>query len=237
MPSQPPLYRARMANEAFDEFFRDQVRGSRMPILFSCSSCSAKFRVPDPMAGKKVRCPKCQSVEQVPSNEPEINYQVKAAEEEEDFWSQSAGGLSSGIEETSQSSSSTGSRKIRRSGAPPLKRVWIPGMVLLGLAFTRVLLEAAGVIILIMLAQNGVELEINVGRLTVQLFIEACFAYATITGLLNFVRLDEISWAWTGLILAMFPCGTSLLCFIAIPFSIWGIVLMSDKSVSSSFHS
>lgn len=38
-----------------------------MPVEVSCSSCSGRFRVPDTAAGKKIKCPKCQSVIAVPA--------------------------------------------------------------------------------------------------------------------------------------------------------------------------
>ena len=37
-----------------------------MPIEVSCPSCSRQFRVPDKVAGKKIKCPKCQGVLPVP---------------------------------------------------------------------------------------------------------------------------------------------------------------------------
>lgn len=209
-----------------------------MPIEFSCTSCAAKFRVAETMAGLKVRCPKCQSVEQVPGPEPEISYQLKGAvKEEEDFWSQSAGAGTSPYAETLQPLSSPATRKKRRSSASPLQRVWLPGMALLGLAFLRILMEGAFILFVLSMDKNNPVIEINGTRLFFQTMIALGFSYATITGLLNFARLDEKGWAWTGLILAMLPCGTSLLCVFALPFAIWGIVLMSDKSISESFHS
>lgn len=38
-----------------------------MPIQVSCSACAGKYRVPDNVAGKKIRCPKCKEVIQVPA--------------------------------------------------------------------------------------------------------------------------------------------------------------------------
>jgi TM2 domain-containing membrane protein YozV len=37
-----------------------------MPIEVTCASCNRRLRVPDKTAGKKVKCPKCQGVIQVP---------------------------------------------------------------------------------------------------------------------------------------------------------------------------
>jgi predicted Zn finger-like uncharacterized protein len=38
-----------------------------MPLTVQCSGCSRQFRVPDETAGKKVKCPKCQTVFIVPT--------------------------------------------------------------------------------------------------------------------------------------------------------------------------
>ncbi len=40
-----------------------------MPIEVSCPSCSHRLRAPDTAAGKRVKCPKCKSVIQVPAAE------------------------------------------------------------------------------------------------------------------------------------------------------------------------
>jgi predicted Zn finger-like uncharacterized protein len=38
-----------------------------MPIQVACTSCAGRFRVPDNVAGKKIRCPKCKEVINVPA--------------------------------------------------------------------------------------------------------------------------------------------------------------------------
>jgi hypothetical protein len=38
-----------------------------MPIRFACPGCRARLNVPDDARGITVRCPKCRSVERVPS--------------------------------------------------------------------------------------------------------------------------------------------------------------------------
>jgi predicted Zn finger-like uncharacterized protein len=41
-----------------------------MPIQFQCQSCRSTLRVPDNLAGRKVRCPKCAEVADVPTSKP-----------------------------------------------------------------------------------------------------------------------------------------------------------------------
>ena len=38
-----------------------------MPIEISCNSCSKRLRVPENAAGKRVKCPKCQTILSVPA--------------------------------------------------------------------------------------------------------------------------------------------------------------------------
>jgi phage FluMu protein Com len=42
-----------------------------MPITFSCNSCNKKLRVKDELAGRKVKCPGCATVLQVPATSTE----------------------------------------------------------------------------------------------------------------------------------------------------------------------
>lgn len=46
-----------------------------MPISVQCPSCSAKLNAPDAAAGKRVKCPKCQTVVPIPAADP-----IEAAE-------------------------------------------------------------------------------------------------------------------------------------------------------------
>src|SRR4051794_30693722 len=38
-----------------------------MPITIACSQCDKKLKVPDNLVGKKVKCPSCQAIIQVPA--------------------------------------------------------------------------------------------------------------------------------------------------------------------------
>jgi len=204
-----------------------------MAIEFSCGNCSAKFRVVEKMAGKKIRCPKCQTIEQVPGGQPEPEEQYEVEGGEEDFWSQTAGQTlpsESNLFESPVAVSGTPSKKGKR-GVSPLQRVQIPGMVLLTMTVLGVVMEIAAAIFFISIG------EFSMPRFGFGGLLGLACIYYTFTGLLSFVRLDDRYAAQTGLVLAMLPCGTSLLCFIAIPFAIWGMALMNDKQIQASFHS
>ena len=41
-----------------------------MSIVFECPSCGKRAQAPDELAGKKARCPQCQTVIQVPQAGP-----------------------------------------------------------------------------------------------------------------------------------------------------------------------
>src|SRR5262245_29926852 len=44
----------------------NEQRFASMPVDVTCSSCQRKMRVPDTAAGKRIKCPKCQGVIDVP---------------------------------------------------------------------------------------------------------------------------------------------------------------------------
>jgi hypothetical protein len=50
-----------------------------MPIDVTCPGCQATLRAPDAAAGKKIKCPKCQTVADVPAAAPPAGNQVSAA--------------------------------------------------------------------------------------------------------------------------------------------------------------
>src|SRR3954452_167723 len=50
-----------------------------MPLTVVCSSCRSRLSVPDRVAGKKVKCPKCQAMVPVPA--PEVLEEVEELEE------------------------------------------------------------------------------------------------------------------------------------------------------------
>ncbi|MCS7167557.1 MAG: hypothetical protein NZ914_07980 [Gemmatales bacterium] len=43
-----------------------------MPLTVNCGQCQFSLRVPDHLAGKKISCPKCKAVLQVPSEQPQF---------------------------------------------------------------------------------------------------------------------------------------------------------------------
>src|SRR6202022_1097593 len=46
--------------------------GMPMPIQFQCQSCRSTLRVPDNLAGRKVKCPKCAGVADVPASDSRV---------------------------------------------------------------------------------------------------------------------------------------------------------------------
>jgi phage FluMu protein Com len=43
-----------------------------MPISVLCPSCNSKLNAPDAAAGKRVKCPKCQVLMELPAPEPDF---------------------------------------------------------------------------------------------------------------------------------------------------------------------
>ena len=50
-----------------------------MPIQISCTGCQSKLKAPDTAAGKKIKCPKCQTVVPVPAGAASGNGAAAAA--------------------------------------------------------------------------------------------------------------------------------------------------------------
>ncbi|PQO45617.1 hypothetical protein C5Y93_14360 [Blastopirellula marina] len=61
------------------------------------------------------------------------------------------------------------------------------------------------------------------------------FQILTIAGMIRALQVRSYGLVMAGFILAMLPCTSSCMCVFAIPFSIWGIVVLNDQSVISAF--
>ncbi|MFI4874497.1 MAG: MJ0042-type zinc finger domain-containing protein [Blastopirellula sp. JB062] len=223
-----------------------------MPILFSCTTCGAKFRVSDTMAGKKVRCPKCQSVEQVPVDDEPVGDSIQG--KEDDFWNQTAGTASSssskldGLLQGDFSDLSASSGSVARRPDEPRSitsreardRVFLPGTVLLVFSVLVTVLNAVGIVITILRIMIAPPPGMNGNMMLTMIVVAAAtilLTTSTLKGVNSFRNVDEIGWAWTGLILAMTPLGTAFCCVITLPFAIWGIVLLCDRRISEHFRS
>lgn len=63
-----------------------------------------------------------------------------------------------------------------------------------------------------------------------------CVGLLTTIAMLRGFAIRSYGFVFTGFILAMTPCANFCFCFLAMPFSIWGIVVMLDDSVKSAFR-
>jgi len=213
-----------------------------MAIEFSCRNCSAKFRVAETMAGKKIRCPKCQAIEKVPGGQPgpppEAEYGIKGTEE--DFWDQvSAAGPGNTVNPFDAPAApparpkrqGLSERQARGRLIVPATVLYILSMVGLGLSILFLTLGTLAWI----LAPNAMPTEERVSKFLVVLLVLGT-TYATSQGFANMRNMREPSAVWFALLLSMTPCGTHLFCPVAIPFALWGIVVMCDQRVNSYFR-
>ncbi|MCC9606640.1 zinc-ribbon domain-containing protein [Blastopirellula sp. JC732] len=232
-----------------------------MPITFQCKSCSAKFRVDEKMAGKKVRCPKCQTVGEIPAAEPElllpdpepelplpdpepeIDYQMKS-NVDDDFWSQTAGAMPMPAAAPAPSTSTSSSGNSGRQGnglseKDARRRVVFPATVLCAFALLGIVLGGLGLVAMVLLLIGGAnrlppdQLITNL-IVTVLVFAGSIGTYRGANALRN-LRGSAGS-VWFALIVGMTPFGTYVCCPLAIPFAIWGIALMCDKRIASRFR-
>ncbi|PQO47530.1 hypothetical protein [Blastopirellula marina] len=216
-----------------------------MAIEFSCGSCSARFRIPDTMAGKKIRCPKCQAVQQVPADEPEIEYQLKRDESGDDFWLQTPG-IATAPQQSlfeSHAPAPTGSitasagrfdtaqEEVRRRVAVPAKALYslgIAGIVLHGLWFV--------VLLLLFLISDPTHLIIFIVPHFGVFAIFAGMSYFVCHGAKHFENLDRGQFVIPMLVISMTPLATNILFPVAIPFALWGFALISDPKVRRQFN-
>src|SRR5439155_18917656 len=56
--------------------------GAYPAMMITCSNCQAKIRVPDAAAGKRGKCPKCQTVITIPATGEPSGDDMPAAEEQ-----------------------------------------------------------------------------------------------------------------------------------------------------------
>ncbi|EAQ80842.1 hypothetical protein [Blastopirellula marina] len=187
------------------------------------------------MAGKKVRCPKCQSIQQVPAAEPEPESEYGVKAEDDDFWSQTAGAASNPFESPAATPSHTRQGYSEREAR---SFVAIPGTVLYILALVAFTLSVVmlGIELLKWLAApNDISAARRAGRIAGPLVLMS-LTYATSQGANHLRNLREPGYVWFALIMSMSPCGTFLFCPVAIPFAIWGIVLMCDRRIAAYFR-
>ncbi|UUO06812.1 zinc-ribbon domain-containing protein [Blastopirellula sp. J2-11] len=199
-----------------------------MPIEFSCTSCSAKFRVADTLAGKKVRCPKCQGVEQVPMAAADPEPSTIAADElklREEIPAPLA------LKTTPTYFPKTKRPEI--SYAEAKSQVAKPANVLLSLLGASAALEVIGALLGIAASYcfPAAEWGLIVASTSVT------FAFVTggaIFGVLNFKNLDDLDTAWRGIYSALI--GSLIFLPIAVPFVIQAYMLMNDKKIAVHFH-
>ncbi len=58
-----------------------------------------------------------------------------------------------------------------------------------------------------------------------------------IVGALKMKRLESYAWAMTSAILAVIPCFSGICCLLELPFGIWALVVINDRSVRAAFRS
>ncbi|TWT38548.1 MJ0042-type zinc finger domain-containing protein [Blastopirellula retiformator] len=203
-----------------------------MPIEFACSQCSTKFRVPDPLAGKMVRCPKCQSAERVPqpAAKPAPEPELRLRETNNGPWREEP--LPAVAAAAVPPPESLSLVEVRH-------RISTPGTALFFVAILAMTVNTVSVVVWTLqlmfappanLTAVGAAFSMLFGGLTVGV------TAVMMKGLIHFRTLHNRVWAWIGLVLAMTPCGASLFCVLGIPFAIWGIVLLADRRISSHFR-
>ncbi|MBW3596325.1 MAG: zinc-ribbon domain-containing protein [Planctomycetes bacterium] len=211
-----------------------------MAIELRCSQCGAALRVPDELAGKPVRCPKCQAVSTAPApasagppnpfaDEP---YAAAAASPVNPYAPPKPA--------PSSSAHPYAPPMIREAAASKTTGPAIGMMVYAGLGGSLVILN---VVVSFMAGVENVSFgpppETEAERIgqTVGVFIGAGVAGALMLaiaiGAYKMMKLESYGLAMTACILSMLPC--SICCPLGLAFGIWGLVVLNDPGVKHWF--
>ncbi len=193
-----------------------------MPLEFPCIECEHSIQLTTPVEEGETTCPNCQTPQQVPN------------------------GPSGGHATTSNPFSS-----------PTLPEPPAPSREL---AQSRLMKPAIGVIVIVVLGliADGIPQVMDIVRQVTKMTASGyegaagqigsfagAFTVTAVYVLLNVLTLQsmnvalkvrEYSFVLTGFILAMLPFTTGYFCVLALPFAIWGIVVLCDSSVQAAFR-
>lgn len=215
-----------------------------MATTYECPKCGRALKVPVELAGKKVKCPACQTIfitspeETSPSPPPAPPPAEEVPVEEEPVRTKSRRG---DYYEEDEEEYRPRSRRGRAKSA-----VAAPAIALLVLGCVYVLVNVAGLILrfinfstVINRPPPGVDAATAAGF---KFGIYAGFGIelvglllggAVILGALQMKNLGNYGLAMTACILAMIPCHYC--CLIGIPFGIWALITLMQEDVKSAF--
>ncbi|MCC9606643.1 hypothetical protein LOC68_16835 [Blastopirellula sp. JC732] len=222
-----------------------------MPIEFACQVCKQQIRVPDGNEGKRTKCPHCSAVQPIPGGAPpsggnlfsDPNPYNPPADQSSSLFPDSVTAPPAGESNPFASpyaSSSSSAYSMSGGFEEAKKKVAIPAIVcmsLLGIILALMLLGLVANVVMIAANNNNIQRDPAelIGNLIGSGLVIAFNAF-TLFSLYNAVQLRNYALAWTGFILALLPCSSSLCCIFVMPFAIWGMVVISDAEVQRQFQ-
>lgn len=202
-------------------------------IDVECWSCGAPYTVPEERAGRRFRCRSCGSVVQVPDDDDFFDAPEEAVS---DDWDDSNPYAASG---------SPGRNAVRggRGRLSALNRTKWPAFFLFGcLALSlinRLLIVpdlVAGNPPNLFGPPNGMDQTEQMVGAIIGLLIGFGIDLVVLLGAISMLRLSSYSMAMAGAICGCIPCcGPAVV--LAIPFSIWGLVVINQPDVKRHFRS
>jgi phage FluMu protein Com len=232
-------------------------------VKLKCGGCGKIVKAPPSLAGKKVKCPRCDSVFVVPGKAPApapVAPKPNAASGFDDPFAMPANQpmgfddplampanqLGTPVNQPSYSSAygsggakGPGRRKTssRSSGANPLVLPAIFLIVVSSIWLLLVLINVVFTIIGLVAVASEPNLVVDYPRLIgriVGIFVGAIFNTIIIVGATKMLRLSDYRSAYTASILGMIPCCGGCI-VLSIPFAIWAFVLLGDPAVKRRF--
>jgi predicted Zn finger-like uncharacterized protein len=232
-----------------------------MPIEIHCPKCNGRLRVPEERQGRKVKCPKCQSIftapepvsEEVPpepaaavlpsspaedaiEEEPPRRRRARAVEDEED-------------DEEDDRPRRRGGRSRRRDGRRGREKPLFVDTrgAMAAVSGPAVALKIVGGICL---ALTTLGLFLNLGRGVGQMawgvpgtggsgqvagsLLGLCWGGVVTAGAVQMSQLRAYGFAMTACIVAMIPASGC--CILGLPFGVWGLVTLLREDVKNAFN-
>jgi len=214
-----------------------------MPIEFNCQGCGTFIRTPDNSAGKKGKCPKCQTIVQIPAAAPAASFPPANPPASNPLGGNMAGGVvgfPAATPGNPYASPTSGYGAVQM--APPSGKVKAPAIALI-VASTLSILGYLGYGVLnLAVVQNmrlpaaANEAEAAGQRVGFAIGVASPFLgiipqAITIWGAISMLKLKSYGVAMTGAIISVIPCCSCL----AIPFGIWALIVLMAPDVKQAF--
>lgn len=214
-----------------------------MPIEFACQVCKQTIRVPDGNEGRRTKCPNCSAIQPIPGGPAASGDAYSAGGAPQQPANPFADSTSSSPSQPNLGESPYASPYAAHAGSMAVgfdeakQKLAVPAIVCMALVGIMSALSVLSLLMFCVLVVAGEERDrvgfaMNIGFSALAIF----FDIITLVALYKGSQMQSSAMAWAGFILAMIPCTTGVCCIFVMPFSIWGMVALSDAEVQRHFQ-